>query len=85
MIILYDIETVKMVIFQPRMNNFSESEISVSELLDWAENVLKPTAQLAEKRDGEFAAGNVQNIACYWQNITLPFRKIYRMTKLRSF
>lgn len=55
--ILYDIEKVKMVIFQPRMNNLSESEISVSELLDWAENVLKPTAQLAEKGEGEFAAG----------------------------
>ena len=55
--ILYDIETVKMVIFQPRMNNLSESEISVSELLDWAENVLKPTAQLAEKGEGEFSAG----------------------------
>ena len=55
--ILYDIEKVKMVIFQPRMNNLSESEISVSELLDWAENVLKPTAQLAEKGEGEFFAG----------------------------
>ena len=55
--ILYDIEKVKMVIFQPRMNNLSESEISVSELLDWAENVLKPTAQLAEKGEGEFSAG----------------------------
>ena len=55
--ILYDIEKIKMVIFQPRMNNLSESEISVSELLDWAENVLKPTAQLAEKGEGEFSAG----------------------------
>ena len=55
--ILYDIEKIKMVIFQPRMNNLSESEISVSELLDWAENVLKPTAQLAEKGEGEFFAG----------------------------
>ena len=32
---LYDIEKVRMTIFQPRRENVSDWEISVSELLDW--------------------------------------------------
>ena len=45
--ILYDFKEVKMVIFQPRMDNVSEYIISVESLLNWAEHILKPTAQLA--------------------------------------
>ncbi len=55
--VLYDINEIKMVIFQPRMENISESVISVSDLLDWAENELKPKAELAAKGEGEFCAG----------------------------
>lgn len=55
--VLYDINEIKMVIFQPRMENISESVISVSDLLDWAENELRPKAELAEKGEGEFCAG----------------------------
>ena len=55
--ILYDFKEVKMVIFQPRMENVSEYTISVESLLDWAEHTLKPTATLAAEGKGEFQVG----------------------------
>lgn len=54
---LYDIQRVSMTIFQPRLNNLSISEIEKSDLLSWAENTLKPIAELAAKGEGEFNAG----------------------------
>ncbi|TGE33351.1 DUF2800 domain-containing protein [Desulfosporosinus sp. Sb-LF] len=54
---LYDIESVRMTICQPRLDNYSSCEMSVSELLHWAENELKPKAQLAIKGEGEFCTG----------------------------
>lgn len=51
---LYDIETVRMTICQPRMDNISTYELSTDELISWAENVLKPAAQLAWNGEGEF-------------------------------
>lgn len=54
---LYDIKEIRTVIFQPRIENVSESVISVSDLLHWAENELKPKAELAAKGEGEFCAG----------------------------
>ena len=54
---LYDINKVSMTIFQPRRENISTWEIPVSELLNWAENELKPKAQLASKGEGEFCSG----------------------------
>ena len=55
---LYDIETIKMTIIQPRLDSISTDEISAEELLKWAEEILKPTAQLAFKGEGEYCAGN---------------------------
>ena len=55
--ILYDINEVKMVIFQPRIENISEFSMPVSDLLNWAENELRPKAKLAAKGEGEFCAG----------------------------
>ena len=55
--ILYDFKEIRMVIFQPRMENVSEYTISVEKLLEWAENTLKPTAQLAAEGKGEFQVG----------------------------
>ena len=55
--ILYDFREIRMVIFQPRMENISEYTISVEKLLDWAENTLKPTAALAAEGKGEFQVG----------------------------
>lgn len=54
---IYDIRNVSMTIFQPRRENISTWTISVEELLDWAENELKPKAELAAKGEGEFCAG----------------------------
>lgn len=54
---LYDIKKVSMSIFQPRLNNISKFEIDKAALLDWAENTLKPIAELAAKGEGEFKAG----------------------------
>lgn len=55
--ILYDINEVKMVIFQPRIENISEFSMPVSDLMNWAENELKPKAEFAAKGEGEFCAG----------------------------
>lgn len=54
---LYDIEKVRMTIIQPRLNSISSDEISVNELLKWAEEVVKPSAELAIKGEGEFKTG----------------------------
>jgi len=55
---LYDIKKVSMVIVQPRVDNFSTWEITVEELLKWAEEELKPKALLASTGGGEFCAGD---------------------------
>lgn len=54
---LYDIQEVAMTIFQPRRENVSTWTISVADLMDWAENTLKPKADLAYKGEGEYAPG----------------------------
>ena len=54
---LYDIDTVTMTIYQPRRSNVSTYTVSTAELLEWAETVLKPTAELAFKGEGEFHCG----------------------------
>lgn len=55
---LYDVEHVKMTIYQPRKANISMDEISRDELYEWAENVLRPAAEEADRGDGEFHAGD---------------------------
>jgi hypothetical protein len=55
---LYDIRRIRLTIYQPRRENTDTFEITKEELLDWAENVLAPTAKLAYEGNGEFEAGN---------------------------
>jgi len=55
--VLYDIESVLMTIVQPRLDNISTDEMRVEELLEWAENEVKPKAELAFKGEGDFVAG----------------------------
>ena len=55
---LYDVERVKMTIYQPRKANISVDEISRDELYKWAEDVLRPAAEEADRGDGEFHAGD---------------------------
>ena len=55
---LYDIEKVRMTIIQPRLDNISTFEVMADDLLKWAEEYVKPTADLAFKGEGEFCAGD---------------------------
>ena len=54
---LYDIDTISMSIFQPRRENVSTWTITVAELKEWAEKILRPKAELAFKGEGEFNPG----------------------------
>lgn len=54
---IYEVNNVELVIYQPRLSNISTFEITTKELLDWAENVLKPAAKLAFDGEGEFRCG----------------------------
>ncbi len=54
---IYDIDTVRMTIYQPRRDNISTYELSKAELYRWADEVLKPTADLAFAGDGNFLCG----------------------------
>ncbi len=54
---IYDVSTVKMVIYQPRRENVSEYTMSKADLLRWADEVLAPIAKLALEGKGEFKAG----------------------------
>lgn len=54
---LYDIKKVSMSIFQPRLENVSTWTISIEELMNWAEDVLKPSAEKAIKGEGKCNVG----------------------------
>ena len=54
---LYDIKEISMTIFQPRRENVSTWTISIEELKVWAEEELKPKAQMAYEGNGEYLPG----------------------------
>lgn len=54
---LYDLETIRMTICQPRLDSISTFEMSVEDLLKWGNEVVKPKAELAFKGEGDFIAG----------------------------
>lgn len=54
---IYDIDTVAMTVYQPRRQNVSTFEMSKDDLYRWADEVLKPTAELAFAGDGNFLCG----------------------------
>jgi hypothetical protein len=54
---MYDINTVRMTIYQPRIDNFSTWEITVSELMEWGAKKLKPLAAMAFEGKGEYVPG----------------------------
>lgn len=52
---LYDFDTVRMTIFQPRLSGVQSSdEISVADLMKWAEKTVKPKAKQAYAGKGKF-------------------------------
>ena len=56
--ILYDVEIVRMTIFQPRLNNSSTWDIAPDDLKNWGEEVLKPRGAIALMGAGDFKSGN---------------------------
>ena len=54
---LYDIQKVRMTILQPRLGNYSSEELSIADLLKWADDAVVPAAKLAWAGEGEFVAG----------------------------
>ena len=54
---IYDIKTIRLHIYQPRMNNISVYELTLAELLAWAADTVKPTAEKAAKGEGEYNPG----------------------------
>lgn len=53
----YDVEKVETHIFQPRINNISDDQLTAAELLAWGEKVVKPIAEKAAKGKGRYMAG----------------------------
>ena len=53
----YDIEKVRLHIYQPRINNVSVDEMTADELLGWGDRI-KPIADQAAKGEGEYSAGS---------------------------
>lgn len=54
---IYNIDKIRMAIYQPRRENVSVFEMTKADLLKWADEVLAPTAAIAMKGEGEFKAG----------------------------
>ena len=72
-------------IIQPRINNNSVFEMGIETILEWAENVVKPSAQMADKGEGEynpspetckFCRAKAQCRARGEANLSLEFEKI---------
>ena len=56
--LMYDLTTVRMSIIQPRLASDPDTwETSVGEIVNWAEQVVKPAAALAAAGEGEYAEG----------------------------
>lgn len=53
---IYDVKTVRLHIYQPRINNVSVDELSAEDLLAWGESI-KPVAAQAAKGKGKYNAG----------------------------
>lgn len=53
---LFEIETVKLAIVQPRLDSISEYEIPIADLIAWGESI-KPIAAKAFKGEGDYVVG----------------------------
>lgn len=67
---LYDIQTVRMTIIQPRLDSISTDEMSVEDLLKWADEIVRPKAILAAAGDGDFVPGD----HCRWCKVNATCR-----------
>ena len=55
---LYDIRKITLVIYQPRIANYSQFSLTTEDLLSWANETLRPAAALALAGEGELACGS---------------------------
>lgn len=55
---MYDFNTVRMTIIQPRLDHVSTEELSLEELMTWMKDVVKPAAREAYDGTGEIDAGD---------------------------
>lgn len=53
----FDVSKIEMHIYQPRINNVSVDRMTVDELMQWAEQTVKPTAKKAAQGKGGYNAG----------------------------
>lgn len=68
--LLFGIEEIRMTIIQPRLGSVSTDEILMPALLEWAEQIVRPTAALAAAGEGEFATGD----HCRWCKVKATCR-----------
>ena len=55
--IALDVKKVELHIFQPRLNNISTDNLTVDELMEWAEKTVKPVAEKAVLGKGKYSPG----------------------------
>ena len=55
---IYDLNTVRMTIIQPRLDHISTEELPLQELFNWAETVVKPAAKLALGKNAPTECGD---------------------------
>lgn len=55
---IYDFEKIRMTIIQPRLDHISTEELRLADLISWAEEVVKPAATLAEKKNAPTSSGD---------------------------
>lgn len=73
----YEFSTVVIHIYQPRVDNFSTWEISVKDLLEWADNVVRPKAEEALSPDAPRTPGDKQ---CQWCRAKATCQALYEHT-----
>jgi hypothetical protein len=56
--LLYDFDCIRMTIIQPRLDSISSNEISVSGLLKWGDEYVRPRAKLAMAGEGDMVPGD---------------------------
>lgn len=55
--LLYGVDKVRMIIYQPRLGNVSQWEADALQLKEWAESYLAPRAAMAFRGEGDFVPG----------------------------
>lgn len=55
---IYEPKVIKMTIHQPRLDHVTSEILAVEDLLDWAENIVKPAAIKAYAGEGDYVTGD---------------------------